>query len=92
METKITINGKDPYDCTKEEIFAAWDQLKEAYNIIKRRAAMNFRPGMRVYFDSKRGRRVYGTITKVNSSTITLREDDSIGTWKVSTTMLHKAE
>jgi len=53
---------------------------------------MNFRPGMRVYFDSKRGRRVYGTITKVNSSTITLREDDSIGTWKVTTTMLHKAE
>ena len=92
METKITINGKDPYDCTKEEIFAAWDQLKEAYNIIKRRAAMNFRPGMRVYFDSRKRGRVYGAITKVNSTTVSLTAEGSNVQWKVGTGMLHKAE
>jgi len=36
METKITINGKDPYDCTKEEIFAAWDQPSKNEVIMER--------------------------------------------------------
>jgi hypothetical protein len=88
METKVTINGKDPYDCTKDEIFEAWDQLKSAYNIIKRRAALRLHPGMRVYFVSRKRGRVYGTITKVNSTTVNLIQEDNHMSWKVGSSMI----
>jgi hypothetical protein len=86
---EIKINGKDPYNCTKEEILSAWDALKDAYNIIKRRATLDFTPGMHVYFESKRGIRTSGIVLKVNSTTLLIKADIGGGKWKVSSSMCH---
>jgi hypothetical protein len=86
----VLINGKNAYNCSKDELNEAFDLLRDAYKFLNIRQSLKFRPGMRVSFVSrKRGVTITGTIKKVNSVTILVTPDDNpYTTWKVSPSLL----
>lgn len=72
------------------------DELREAQNALnvrfrelQRRAAVSFRVGDAVKFQSKTGRTISGTVTKVNQKTVSVKTADS--NWKVSASLLQRA-
>lgn len=85
---EVLINGKICFTCTKQEIHEAFDVLRNASRLLEQRTAINFYPGQKVSFQSRRGMRVIGTILRVNRTSITIRQDDALTTWKVSPSLL----
>lgn len=72
------------------------DELREAQNALnvrfrelQRRAAVSYRIGDTVKFQSKTGKTISGTVTKINQKTVSVRTVDS--NWKVSASLLQRA-
>jgi hypothetical protein len=90
---QVLINGKDAYSCTSDTIREGFKVLKEAHRLSQQRIAMKFYPGQKVAWDSrKKGIRMVGTILRVNRTSISIRPTDSLGTWKVSPSLLSPVE
>lgn len=72
------------------------DEMREAQNALnvrfrelQRRAAISFRVGDSVKFQSRTGKTISGNVTKVNQKTVSVRTADS--NWKVSASLLQRA-
>lgn len=73
------------------------DELREAQNALnvrfrelQRRAAVSFRVGDAVKFQSRTGKIVSGTVTKVNQKTVSVIASTG-NNWKVSASLLQRA-
>jgi hypothetical protein len=86
----VTINGKNVFSCSKEEIHEAWSIMQQANRMAEQRAAMDFYPGQRVSWESKRryGNRVFAIIERINKTSITAREEGTSTKWKISPSLL----
>ena len=73
----------------RQDFATVADMYKQAQTICTRREAAAFRVGDAVYFDSKRGMRVTGTIEKINRKTIKVATPT--GLWSVSPSLLKAA-
>lgn len=63
------------------------EAVKLQRNFLTRQKAVTFRVGDRVSF-AARGMQVLGTVTKVNTKTVQVRQDNSFTTWKVHASLL----
>jgi len=89
----VIIDGKDSFACNVDEIKQAWKILSDSYRWAQQNIARNFYVGQRVSFDSrKRGVKVFGRITRINTKTISLRAEEGMGNWKVSPDYLKPEE
>lgn len=72
---------------------AELNEIQNALNVrfreIQRRAAISFRVGDAVKFQSRTGRTISGTVTKVNQKTVSVKAIDSTN-WKVSGSLLQR--
>jgi hypothetical protein len=78
---------------TSAELHEVYEHLKSIQNKIVIRNSLQFNIGDKVEFDSKRGYKVEGTVTKVNQKTIKLTstKGGTVGTrWNVSANLLRK--
>ena len=73
---------------------AELNEIQNALNVrfreIQRRAAISFRVGDAVKFQSRTGKTISGTVTKVNQKTVSVKAIDSTN-WKVSGSLLQRA-
>lgn len=65
--------------------------LKHRQSNIQYHATFNFDNGDRVQFDGKYGRKVVGSITKINQKSIKVKADGTGVMWTVSPSLLSKA-
>lgn len=73
----------------RQDFATVADLYKQAQTMCSRREAAIFRVGDAVYFNSKRGMKVSGTIQKINTKTIKVSTDSGI--WSVSPGLLKAA-
>lgn len=62
-------------------------EIKLRRTYLARQSAVSFAVGDRVSF-AARGMQVLGTVTKVNTKTILVRQDNAYTTWKVHASLL----
>lgn len=53
-------------------------------------ALTKYKVGDRVSFTTREGRKINGTITRLNKKSVTLEEDGNLMDWRVSPTLLKK--
>jgi hypothetical protein len=68
-----------------------YELLKHRQSNIQYHATFNFDNGDRVQFNGKYGRKIVGSITKINQKTIKVKADDTGVMWTVSPSLLSKA-
>jgi hypothetical protein len=72
----------------REHLHEAFEYLKRKQTQLAGVALLNFMPGDRVWFEGK-GRKIEGTITKINHKTASINGGIN-GLWRVSPTILNK--
>lgn len=84
----MTIDGKNLFDMSREELDILALNIRVAYKFLAKREATAFKPGDNVSFMSKRGTRIIGTVIDINTSTVSVKTD--VGTYRVSPSLLTK--
>ena len=64
------------------------DSLRRHWNVLTAESAREFRVGDRVEFQTKDGRRVIGTVDKINRKTVGVTPDDGGAGWRVGPSIL----
>lgn len=62
---------------------------KNAQTAVTQQESLSFRVGQNVYFTDRIGRKIYGSIQKINLKTVKVETQE--GTWKVSPSFLSVA-
>tara|TARA_Y100000593_G_C4314588_1_gene340177 strand:+ start:844 stop:1113 length:270 start_codon:yes stop_codon:yes gene_type:complete len=57
---------------------------------LNRQVKNQFSVGDRVWFNSRKGTKIEGEITKINRKNIVVKQDDSFTSWNVSPSLLEK--
>jgi hypothetical protein len=70
-----------------DELNQVVSAIKLRRNYLTRQKAVTFMVGDRVSF-AARGMQVLGTVTKVNTKTVQVKQDNSFTTWKVHASLL----
>ena len=70
-----------------DELNRVIEAIKLRRNYLTRQRAVTFMVGDRVSF-AARGMQVLGTVTKVNTKTIQVKQDNSFQAWKVHASLL----
>ena len=70
-----------------DELNAVVRAIKDRRTYLARQQAVTFAVGDRVSF-AARGMQVLGTVTKVNTKTILVKQDNAYTTWKVHASLL----
>jgi hypothetical protein len=70
-----------------DELNQVIEAVKLQRTFLTRQKAVTFRVGDRVSF-AARGMQVLGSVTKVNTKTVQVRQDNSLTTWKVHASLL----
>lgn len=73
----------------RDELNQVSAALRAQYNHLSHMAALSFLAGDSVYFIARRGRRLDGTVMKVNRKTVTVRTTDGM-VWKVGPSLLRR--
>ena len=78
-------------NATSSELTLIINLIKERQKSLEREKAVSFVIGEKVEFDAGRRGYIKGSIMKINSKTIQVKQTDGLGvTWKVSPTLLKK--
>lgn len=72
---------------TSEELRQAWELLRNEDVRRRRVAALAFREGDRVRFETRDGRRITGTVERVNVRTVSICAGDGVH-WRVAPQLL----
>lgn len=88
----LEFKGKKIYELDSSEIRECYDLLRAQQDRLTREATECFFIGDEVFFQSRKGMKVYGTVEKVNRKTIIVKEEDSFRTWRVSANLLHDSD
>lgn len=84
-DTTAALEAIDTFN--EDEVTEAYRRLKERRGVLSRRKVRSFRPGDRVTFEGRGGRRVTGTVEKLNRKTVGVQADDG-QRWRVAGTLL----
>jgi hypothetical protein len=79
---------------TIEDLLELNRQVKDRFTQLQQQksyqALTKYKVGDRVTFTTLEGRKVSGTITRLNKKSVTMQEDGSLMDWRVSPTLLKK--
>lgn len=77
----------------KDELETLRQAIKNRYEAISRRNLLEYKKGDRVSFEDKHGRKITGTIDRVNQKSVSIiQEGERLATWRVHPSFLTKEE